>query len=57
MTSDRRMVAELEAIVGADHVRTEAGDVEPYARDARPVFRAVPDAVVWPAGTTAGRSA
>ena len=42
------MIRELEAIVGADHVRTDAGDVEPYARDATPTFRAVPDAVVWP---------
>ena len=40
------VVAELEAIVGAKHVRTDRGDVEPYARDATPVFRAVPDAVV-----------
>ena len=51
MTLDRRLVAELAAIVGADHVRTDRGDVEPYARDATPVFRALPDAVVWPADT------
>src|SRR5919112_3519450 len=48
MTVDRSLIRELEAIVGADHVRTEAGDVEPYSRDATPTFRAVPDAVVWP---------
>ena len=42
------MIRELEAIVGAEHVRTEPGDVEPYSRDATPAFRAVPDAVVWP---------
>ncbi len=42
------VVAELEAIVGADHVRTGVGDLEPYARDATPLFRGVPDAVVWP---------
>jgi glycolate oxidase len=48
MNLDRALVTELEGIVGAEHVRTDRGDVEPYARDATPVFRAVPDAVVWP---------
>ena len=48
MTVDRSVIRELEAIVGAEHVRTEPGDVEPYSRDATPAFRAVPDAVVWP---------
>ena len=48
MSLDRGLVAELKAIVGRDHVRTEPGDMEPFARDATPVFRAVPDAVVWP---------
>ena len=48
MVLDRGLVGELESIVGAEHVRTEPGDVEPFARDATPVFRAVPDAVVWP---------
>jgi glycolate oxidase len=51
VTLDSALVAELQAIVGAQHVRTERGDVEPYARDATPVFRAVPDAVVWPEDT------
>jgi glycolate oxidase len=45
---DRTVLAELEAIVGAEHVRHGRGDVEPYARDATPAFRAVPDVVVWP---------
>ena len=45
---DRSVIRELETIVGAEHVRTEPGDVEPYSRDATPAFRAVPDAVVWP---------
>jgi len=40
--------AELAAIVGADHVRDQAGDVEPYTRDATPGFRGVPDVIVWP---------
>jgi glycolate oxidase len=45
---DRSVVAELKSIVGAEHVRTNPGDLEPYARDATPAFRAVPDAVCWP---------
>jgi glycolate oxidase len=49
---DRRMVSELQAIVGADHVRHSRGDVEPYSRDATPAFRAVADVIVWP-GTAA----
>jgi glycolate oxidase len=48
VTLAKDLVAELESIVGPEHVRTEPGDVEPYARDATPAFRAVPDAVVWP---------
>jgi hypothetical protein len=36
MSLDRGLVAELKAIVGRDHVRTEPGDVEPFARDATP---------------------
>jgi glycolate oxidase len=48
VTLDRDVLVELTAIVGAEHVRTAPGDVEPYSRDATPVFRAVPDAVVWP---------
>jgi glycolate oxidase len=48
MTLDHRVVAELAAIVGADHVRHGRGDVEPYTRDATPAFRAEPDVIVWP---------
>lgn len=48
MSVDRAVLAELEDIVGAEYVRTGRGDVEPYARDATPVFHAVPDAIVWP---------
>jgi glycolate oxidase len=44
----RSVVKELRGIVGADHVRTDQGDLEPYSRDATPVFRGVPDVVVWP---------
>ncbi len=49
MSLDRGVLAALAAIVGAEHVCSEPGDVEPYSRDATPVFRAVPDAVVFPA--------
>jgi glycolate oxidase len=48
MTVEAAVLAQLEAIVGAEHVRSGRGDVEPYARDATPAFHAVPDAVVWP---------
>ena len=41
----------LRAIVGAQHVLTTDGDVEPFARDATPLFRARPDAVVLPSST------
>ena len=41
----------LRAIVGAAHVLTTDGDVEPFARDATPLFRARPDAVVLPSST------
>jgi hypothetical protein len=39
MSVDRALVAALEEMVGADHVRTDRGDVEPYARDATPSCR------------------
>ena len=42
---------ELRGIVGAPHVLTTDGDVEPFARDATPLFRARPDAVVLPSST------
>jgi glycolate oxidase len=41
----------LRQIVGADHVLCEPGDLEPYARDATPLHRARPDAVVAPRTT------
>jgi len=44
----RKVVAELKRVVGTDHVRAERGDVEPYARDATPIYRGIPDLVVWP---------
>jgi glycolate oxidase len=45
------VLAELESVVGAAHVRSTPGDVAPYARDATPLFSAPPDAVVFPANT------
>ncbi|HRW19189.1 MAG TPA: FAD-linked oxidase C-terminal domain-containing protein [Dermatophilaceae bacterium] len=41
----------LRAIVGPEHVLVSDGDVEPYARDATPLFHARPDAVVLPGST------
>ena len=52
MGLDKKVIAELKRVVGTDHVRSGRGDVEPYARDATPIFRGVPDLVVWP-GTAA----
>lgn len=42
---------QLAAIVGAEHVHATPGDLEPYARDATPLFHSVPQAVVLPANT------
>ncbi len=42
------VVDELRGIVGGENVLVTDGDVEPYARDATPLFRAQPDAVVLP---------
>lgn len=48
---DERLIDRLESIVGAEHVRTTAGGVAPYARDATPLFHRPPDAVVHPGST------
>lgn len=45
----QQVLDELRAIVGERHVLTSDGDVEPYSRDATPLFRARPDAAVLPA--------
>ncbi len=45
---DERLLADLRGIVGAEHVRSSLGDLQPYARDATPLFFARPDAVVFP---------
>jgi glycolate oxidase len=42
------LASDLAAIVGAEYVKHARGDVEPYARDATPAFRAEPDVIVWP---------
>src|SRR5215217_2259014 len=41
----------LEEVVGAEHVRTDAGALLTYGTDATPLERGEPDAVVFPAGT------
>jgi glycolate oxidase len=41
----------LRRIAGDDHVLAGDADVEPFARDATPLFRARPDAVVLPGST------
>ena len=45
------VLAELRGILGDKHVLVLDGDVEPFSRDATPLFRARPDAVVLPATT------
>ncbi len=45
------VVDRLRDIVGSEHVYVSDGDVEPYARDATPLFHARPDAVVLPSTT------
>jgi glycolate oxidase len=47
-TTARLDARELRAIVGAGHVLTEPGDLEPYSRDATALHHARPDAVVAP---------
>ncbi|QUH02385.1 FAD-binding protein [Saccharopolyspora erythraea] len=51
MTLPKQDTDALAAIVGAEHVRVEPGELAPYARDATPLFHAEPDAVVFPATT------
>ena len=41
----------LAAVVGSEHVRTDAGALRVYAQDATPLHRGHPDAVVFPAST------
>ncbi|MEI2827209.1 MAG: FAD-linked oxidase C-terminal domain-containing protein [Dermatophilaceae bacterium] len=41
----------VRSIVGGEHVLVSDGDVEPFARDATPLFRARPGCVVLPATT------
>jgi glycolate oxidase len=48
---DDRLLADLEAVVGEQHVRHTPGDVHPYSRDATPLFSSAPDVVVFPAST------
>ena len=48
---DEATLEDLRRIVGPTHVLTTDGDVEPYSRDATPLFRARPGVVVLPAST------
>ena len=41
----------LERIVGADHVRTDAGALLTFSTDATPLERGRPDCVVFPGST------
>ena len=44
------VLRQLRSVVGEENVRTDAGVLEAYARDATPLFRAYPQAVVEPDG-------
>jgi glycolate oxidase len=46
-----QVLDELTRILGREHVRVTEGELAPYARDATPLFSAMPDAVVFPGGT------
>ncbi len=48
---DSQLVAALVAVVGAENVRTADGELEAYSRDATPLFKHRPDAVVLPRTT------
>jgi len=45
------VLTELLAIAGPENVRLAAGELAVYARDATPLIRGMPDAVVAPADT------
>ena len=45
----RTVLAELRATVGSENLRLAAGELTVYARDATPLFRGIPDAVIAPA--------
>lgn len=51
MALSPQLVAELARIVGPEYVRVAEGELVPYARDATPLFSALPDAVVFPGAT------
>jgi glycolate oxidase len=51
MALSPRVAEELTRIVGPEHVRLAEGELVPYARDATPLFHAMPDAVVFPGRT------
>jgi glycolate oxidase len=52
VTLDPAILDRLRAIAGEQYVLVSDGDVEPYSRDATPLFHARPEAVVLPRTTT-----
>ncbi|MCC9741150.1 FAD-binding oxidoreductase [Streptomyces sp. MNU89] len=51
MATDTDLARDLATIVGPGHVRTDAGALTAYGRDATPLFHALPQAVVLPGST------
>lgn len=51
MSLSPKIIESLAAIVGPANLRCSPGELTPYTRDATPLFSAMPDAVVFPAGT------
>ncbi|MGH3378195.1 MAG: FAD-binding oxidoreductase [Actinoallomurus sp.] len=51
MALSPQILQELARIVGPANLRSAPGELTPYARDATPLFHAMPDAVVFPADT------
>jgi glycolate oxidase len=51
MAVSTALLGQLRDIVGPEYVRVAAGELAAYARDATPLFHALPDVVVHPADT------
>lgn len=49
--ADPSLLNALQTIVGADHVLSSPADLAAYAYDATPLYRSLPDMVVFPAST------
>ncbi len=46
--ADDRLASDLQGIVGADHVRADAGALAAFGTDATPLHRGAPAIVAWP---------